>query len=172
MKKRMVLGALLVLVGLVSVGALLMFGVFTDTPEASATTDKIELRMGNKNVDVGDIFVTARPEGLRITYWADTGYDLAEVHVCVWEEPGMCPEDLNGDGPAWSPPGQCQYAIELPAGPPSIPITIPWDDLPRSDLQCGDRVWIQAHAASEDGQTAYGDSFKGNFCLEILCCGF
>lgn len=166
MKRRVALGALVVLVGVVSLGALLMWGPLGSTPEASATTQSVDLVMGRTEVDVGEVSIlgNSKDQTLRVTFTAASGYVLDEVHVCVW------PVDTCADAaPRWTPPGRCPYGDDPATGVTQIEVTIP---LNGNGLSCGEPMYIQAHAALEGDETAYGDSFKGNFCLVMPCCSW
>jgi len=164
MKKRVALVALLIVGGLVSVGALLMWGPFSSTPEASATPANFDLVAGRTEIDVGDVAVVGLADGLHVTFTANPGQMLEEVHVCLWEA-----TSCTATPPAWSPPGRCPWSVEPPAPRSSIEVVIPWDD-PNLPVACWDVAWIQAHAAMASGQTAYGAHFKKSFCLDVPCC--
>ena len=163
--KKVGLVALLVVAGLVSLGALLMVGAFRGTPEASATIQKVDLVAGRSVPPhvVGDVDFHTESGGVHVLFTADPGEMIDEVHVCISER-ATCDDS---EEPNWTPPGRCPWKVEPSSPQPSIEVIIPWDDLP---VDCNDVAWIQAHAAMEDGQTAYGGKFKGSFCATVYCC--
>ena len=162
--KRVALVALLAVGGVVSVGALLMWGPFGSTPEASATTVTVDLVAGRTEIDMGDVAVVGLADGLHVTFTADPGQMIDEVHVCI-SEGDTCSEE-----PAWTPPGLCPWGADPPTPQAQIDVVIPWTDIGGSAGVCDQNLWIQAHAAMMSGQTAYGDNFKGSYCREIDCC--
>ena len=164
MKKKVGLVALVVVGGLVGAAALLMWGPFSSTPEASATWVDVDLVAGRTEIDVGDVAVVGLADGLHVTFTADPGQMIDEVHVCI-SEGDTCSEE-----PAWTPPGQCPWSADPPGVQSSIEVVIPWADIGGSAGVCGQNLWIQAHAATASGQTAYGDNFKGSYCRQIGCC--
>ena len=165
MKKKVGLAALLVVGGLVSAAALLMWGPFSSTPEASATTASMELVAGRTEIDVGEVTVLGQADGLHVTFNAAEGQMIDEVHVCI-SEGDTC---SAAEEPAWMAPGLCPWSADPPALQTSIEVIIPWDD-PALPVGCWDAAWIQAHAKMASGQTAYGDHFKHSFCLDVPCC--
>jgi hypothetical protein len=159
MKRTIALVALLALGGMVGLGALLISGDFPNAPSASATTITKPLFEGKKHTPVGTVYVRGWEDGLHITYLADPGHMMDEVHVCIWPD--------GTEPPEWTAPGQCPYKSD-PSDPQwRIDVHIEWEDVPG---WCGDHVWIQAHAAMEGGETAYGEKFKGSFDVDIPCC--
>jgi hypothetical protein len=170
MKRRLALGALLVLGGLVSLGALLMWGPVGSTPEASATPQGVNLVAGRTQIDVGDVAFWSSTAGMQVVFTAADGQELEEVHVCI-AEGDSCNET---DEPDWTPPGRCPWKVEFSDpdyDPYEIEVSIPLNDPNWPEgLECNDAVWIQAHAAMHSGQTAYGDKFKGSFCVINYCC--
>jgi hypothetical protein len=171
MKRKVALGALLVLGGLVSLGALLMWGVFDIAPSASATdVHPLIVKTGphpdlslNQDVEVvGDVYLNLCGGTLDVVFTPTGDNMLDEVHACV------ATHELP-----WLPPGnelKCEAegghfgAAECDAGSCTIEITA------NDGLRCDARVFIQAHAAMEDGQTAYGEEWKGGFWADISCC--
>jgi hypothetical protein len=175
MKRKVALGALLVLGGLVSLGALLMWGVFDSAPGASATDiHPLIVKIGPDPVwddivgcddceVVGNVYLNRCQDApLQVVFTPTTVNMLDEVHACV------ATHELP-----WLPPGsesKCERAggyfgaAECDAGICTIEITA------NGGLQCGARVFVQAHAAMEDGQTAYGEEWKGGFWADISCC--
>jgi hypothetical protein len=97
MKKRVALVALLVVGGLVTAVALLMWAPFSSTPEASATWVDVDLVAGRTEVDVGGVAIVGFADGLHVVFTADPGQMIDEVHVCISEG------QLHGE-PAWTPP--------------------------------------------------------------------
>jgi hypothetical protein len=170
MKRRVALGALVVLAGVVSLGALLMWGPLGSTPEASATDQGVDLVAGRTEIDVGQVDFYSSTAGMRVVFTAAPGEMLDEVHVCI-AEGDSCAES---EEPDWTPPGRCPWKVEFSDpgwDPDEIEVIIPWDDPNWPDgVECNDAVWIQAHAAMDSGQTAYGDKFKGSFCVVNYCC--
>ena len=176
MKKRVALGALVALAGVVSLGALLMWGPFGNAPSASATdihalivkTGPDPVWDGDTEICddcevVGNVYLHNCGATLQVVFTPTTANMLDEVHACV------AMEDFD-----WLPPGnrrKCEDvgghfgAAECDAGSCTVEITA------NGSLQCGARVFVQAHAAMEDGETAYGDEWKGGFWAEVTCCG-
>ena len=177
MKRRVGLGALVVLAGVVSLGALLMWGPVGSTPEASATDiHPLIVKTGPDPVwngvtcddceVVGNVYLNVCDATLQVVFTPTTANMLDEVHACV-----AISSDFD-----WLPPGnrrKCEGldalsyfgAAECDAGSCTIEIAA------NGGLECGARVFVQAHAAMEDGETAYGDEWKGGFWAEVTCCG-
>lgn len=163
--KKVALVALLVVGGLVTAVALLMWAPFSSTPEASATWVDVDLVAGRTEIDVGGVAIVGFADGLHVVFTADPGQMIDEVHVCI-SDAVSCTETP----PAWTPPGQCPWKSDPPDPASSVEVIIPWAELGGSAEICGQNLWIQAHAAMTDGQTAYGDIFKGLYCRQVSCC--
>ena len=171
MKRKLAFGALLVLGGLVSLGALLMWGVFDIAPSASATdVHPLIVKTGphpnlslNQDVEVvGDVYLNLCHGTLNVEFSTPDNM-LDEVHACVATH--VLP---------WLPPGnerKCEMAGGYFGAEESCGtgLCIANIDMTGNGSWCGARVYVQAHAAV-DGVTAYGDKWKGGFWATITCC--
>ena len=168
MKRRVALGALVVLAGVVSLGALLMWGPVGSTPEALAT-QWYDLVQGKKEVYVGQVQVDNDRTYLNVRYQPDAGLCLREVHVCVSDQPFT-----------WLPPGnegKCNdvggvhFGMEFDVCMDNYVVTIPLAEIGALVDLCPS-VNIQAHAVVENEcgkqETAYGNEFKASF-EHFLC---
>ena len=179
MKKRVGLGALLVLGGTVGVGAALILAAFITGTSVSATdihalivkTGPDPVWDGDTEICddcevVGNVYLHNCGATLQVVFTPTTPNMLDEVHACV-----AISSDFD-----WLPPGnrrKCEGldalsyfgAAECDAGSCTIEIAA------NGDLGCWDWVFVQAHAAMEDRETAYGEEWKGGFWAEVTCCG-
>jgi len=168
MKRKIVLGVLLVLAGVVSLGALLMWGPVGSTPEALAT-QVYDLVQGDKEVVVGQVQVDNDGTYLNVRYQPDAGLCLREVHVCVsdqsfeWVAPGSkkkCEDE-----------GGVHRGFEFDPCEDDYIVTIPLAEIGALVDLCPS-INIQAHAVVENGcgeqETAYANEFKASF-EHFLC---
>jgi hypothetical protein len=168
MKRRVALGALVVLAGVVSLGALLMWGPVGSTPEASAT-HWYDLLAGRDEANVGAVEVGNDTTDLYVAFSAESPWCLTEVHVCVseqsfeWVAPGSekkCEDE-----------GGVHRGFEFDMCMEDYTVTIPLADIGALPGSCP--LYIQAHAVvmnpcTGEEETAYGDEFKASF-EHLLC---
>ena len=171
MKRKLALGALLVLGGLVSLGALLMWGPVGSTPEALAT-QWYDLVQGKKEVVVGQVQVDNDGTNLNVRYQPDAGLCLMEVHVCVSDQPftWVAP----GSEKKCKEVGGVHRGFEFNMCMDNYVVTIPLAEIGALVDLCPS-VNIQAHAVvmnqcTGKSETAYGDAFKASFEHELCYC--
>jgi hypothetical protein len=180
MKRRLALGALLVLGGIVSIAAALMFTGFVKTPEALATVWYHDLVQGKKEVVVGQIQVDNLDNHgatLKVRYSTDSPWCLTEVHVCVsnlpfeWVAPGS---EKKCEDPPPKGLGGFYAGVELDECEMAYDVVIPLDELGGLETLCPS-VNIQAHAVVRNEctgkeETAYGKDFKASFDQPLCYC--
>lgn len=170
MKRRVALGALVVLAGVVSLGALLMLSGLS----VSASTEDYVLGVGrNHDPDVGTVQVFNDGMGnMEVRYSTDSPWCLTEVHVCVsktdfdWVAPGSR-KKCEDDPPKGA--GGVHFGMEFECTNNYVVLI----DLNEVTAICDETLHIQAHAVVEndgDQETAYGDAFKANFPFDLCPC--
>ena len=167
MKRRIGLGALVVLAGVVSLGAIVL-AAFMSGNGVSAT-HWYDLVAGRDEVDVGTVEIGNDTTDLYVAFSTDSPWCLSEVHVCVSEQ--------SFD---WLPPGnerKCNdiggvhFGIELNTCLDNYLVEIPLAEIGALVDLCP--VYVQAHAVVENQctgrqETAYGNEFKASF-EHLLC---
>ncbi len=96
---------------------------------------------------MGTVVVSNDAEFLYVTYNTTEDWELDKVHLYI----------LDSAPTGRLAPGQTPYkSDDLADGTHAYSFAIPF----REDLECGNGIWIQAHASTED-ETAYGGSITG-----------
>jgi len=171
MKRRLALGALVVLGGLLSLGAVLMLAAFVTGTSVSAT-HWYPLGIGRNHVDVGMVQVDNDPTNLNVRYSTDSPWCLTEVHVCISDQPftWVAP----GSAKKCEAVGGVHRGFELNTCTDNYVVTIPLAELGDLATLCPS-VYIQAHAVvmnqcTGKEETAYGDEFKASFEHDLCYC--
>jgi hypothetical protein len=148
--------------GLLGATVLVATGNGTAIALAECIPTTFDIHMGRDNTIVGTVTITNDPTNIYVQYNVNVGLTggLAEVHVWV----GSNFDTLSGNGTGRPPPGQLPYKYSNLGCVSSYTVIIPRVDaniIDQGALQCGRSIYVVAHAALCNGETAFGGTTSG-----------